>query len=251
MESFKIFIPTYKRPGKVFTHVYLPEAIYVVAAFEAEEYRKTGVNVWEVPDSAQGNLCRIRNYILDHADTGRLLILDDDLKCLGRWNGNVHKKLSTDEAMQFIEHGFNLAEEMGVHFWGVNCIQDKGSYREYTPFGLTSYIGGPFQAFVDCPLRYDESLPLKEDYDLSLQVLNKYRMNLRFNMVHYFAKQHTNEGGCATYRTMEREKEQLLLLQKKWGSRIVRTDSGNSHVRRKKQVTHDINPIIKIPILGV
>jgi len=210
--SHKIFVPTYKRAGKVFTHLYLPSTVYVVAAFEAQAYRDTGVNVWEVPNSAQGNLCRIRNYILDHADGRRILLLDDDLKCLGRWNGSSHHKLSGDEAEEFLDHGFELADEMGVKFWGLNCIQDKGSYREYTPFGLTSYIGGPFQAFIDCPLRYDESLPLKEDYDMSLQALNAYRRNLRFNFMHYFAKQHTNEAGCATYRTIEREKEQILAL---------------------------------------
>ena len=79
---------------------------------------------------------------------------------------------------------------------------------------MKSVILGPFQAFNNLDLRYDENLPLKEDYDLSLQVLNKYRKTLRFNAYHYIAKQHTNLGGCADYRTREREKEQMDLLIK-------------------------------------
>jgi hypothetical protein len=84
---------------------------------------------------------------------------------------------------------------------------------------------------------------LKEDYDLSLQVLNKYRKTLRFNAYHYLVKQHTNIGGCANYRTLAKEKEQLKLLQIKWGSKIVRED--------KSGQGYDINPIIKTPIKGV
>lgn len=133
----------------------------------------------------------------------------------------------------------------------MNLLPDKGAYREYTPFALKSVILGPFQAFNDLDLRYDERLPLKEDYDLSLSVLNKYRMTLRFNAYFYSCKQHTNPGGCASYRTIKREQSQFDLLQKKWGSKIVRRDGGNSSVNRTKKAAYDINPIIKVPIGGV
>lgn len=53
-----------------------------------------------------------------------------------------------------------------------------------------------------------------------------------------------NKLGCAMYRTESKEEEQLNLLQKKWGSKIVQRDKGS---RRK----NDFNPIIKIPIGGV
>jgi len=94
MNDFKIFCPTYKRAGAVITHKYLPDIKYVVAESEAEAYEKTGVPMWVVPDSAQGNLCRIRNYILDNADTDKILLLDDDLRKFGRWkNGKQWGKL--------------------------------------------------------------------------------------------------------------------------------------------------------------
>ena len=135
--------------------------------------------------------------------------------------------------------------------WGVNIIQDKGAFREYTPFSLTNVILGPFGGFSNPICRYDENLPLKEDYDLSLQMINKYRKILRINHVHYICDQHTNVGGCAEYRTIDEEKDQFELLEKKWGKDIVRRDKGNSNTERKRQVTYDINPIIKIPIGGV
>jgi len=135
----------------------------------------------------------------------------------------------------------------------MNIIPDKGAYREYTPLSMNNYIGGGFQAFITdgFGFRYDEDLPLKEDYDMTLQVANKYRKILRFNFLHYNLKQHTNVGGCADYRTIEKEKEQFELILRKWGSRIVRKDTGASKVNRKKEITYDINPIIKVPLKGV
>lgn len=125
------------------------------------------------------------------------------------------------------------------------------SYRTYTPFGFSKYIGGPLQCFIkgnDC--WYDETLPLKEDYDMTLQQCNKYRGCLRLNFLTYNVKQSEQKGGCASYRTLIREKEQFDLLQKKWGSGIVREDKSNKGKTKKKK-RFDYNPIIKIPIEGI
>ena len=61
-------------------------------------------------------------------------------------------------------------------------------------------------------------------------------------------KDHGNLGGCADMRTMAREKEQLALLQKKWGSKIIKIDTTQ---RGKKKKNFDFNPIIKTPIKGI
>ena len=243
MDKILFFAPSFKRPDDVITHKYLPYITYVVAEFEAEKYLANNYKVWVVPNEAQGNLCRIRNYILDNADSKKIIIVDDDMSFIGRWNNQKAKKLNADEVLEFCENAFNLCDDLKIKYWGMNLLPDKGAYREYTPFSFTNYIGGPFQAFNDLELRYDENLPLKEDYDLSLQVLNKYRKTLRFNAYHYGVKQHINKGGCADYRTKKREEEQFLLLQKKWGSKIVTRD--------KSSKGWDLNPIVKIPIRGV
>ena len=81
--------------------------------------------------------------------------------------------------------------------------------------------------------------------------VNKYRGVLRLNAYFYDCKQSTNLGGCALQRNIETEKKQLCLLQKKWGKRIVQTDTTISHKTNKKRSNIDYNPIIKIPINGV
>jgi hypothetical protein len=246
--TFNIYAPSYKRPDVCKTHKYFPGVTYVVRESEAEEYKKVHDKLWIVPDSAQGNLCKIRNYILDNAKEENVILIDDDIKYFGRWNGNKYRRLDADGFLNMILEGIQLAEDLDIHFWGVNCLADKGAFREYSPFGMCQYIGGPFQAHRKNDLRYDEIIYLKEDYDMSLQVLNKYRKNLRMNMYHYVCEQATLKGGCAEYRNVEREMEQNQMFRKKWGSKIVKFDTSNKSSKGKK---FDINPIIKIPIKGM
>lgn len=247
----KIVSPSWKRANSCFSHKYIPSLQYVVCEDQADSYRKNNLPILVCPNSAQGNVSRVRNWILDNVEDERICITDDDLSCIAIWNGNKRRKLKRTEVESWIDQGFDLASEFGVKYWGINIIPDKGAYREYTPFALKSVILGPFGGFFkDFKPRYDEGLPLKEDYDLSIQALNMYRKILRINFAHYECKQHTNVGGCASYRTIQREKEQFDKLQRKWGSKIIRRDNG-SPKNRKKQTTYDINPIVKIPIRGI
>lgn len=248
-----VFSPSYKRATIACVHKVMPFVTYVVSEDEADEYRKIHDKVWSVPRTAQGSLEKIRNYILDNVESEHVLLVDDDITAIKSFDGTKSRarKLSADEIVHLIAKAEIMCEDMGIKFWGLNIVADTGAYREYTPFGLAQYIGGPWQGHYKNDLRYDERMTLKEDHDMTLQVLNKYRMNLRLNMYHYVCDQHGKPGGCATYRTIEREKQQNNALRKKWGSKIVRFDTGASKVNRKKEIAYDINPIIKIPIKGV
>lgn len=243
----KIFAPSYKRPEKSITQINYPVVKLVVRESEAEEYRENGNEIIVCPDSAQGNLCRVRNWILDNLydDADCIVILDDDCKSIGRWQDQDNKKFNSDELVEFCESSSMLCSELGFKHWGLNCVTDKGAYREYTPFGFLQYIGGPFQAHLkESKIRYDENLPLKEDYDMTLQHIKKYDGCLRINYAHYDVKQAEQTGGCATYRNLQKEKEQFFDLQRKWGKDIVVRDKASKR-------SFDFNPIIKVPIKGV
>ena len=174
-------------------------------------------------------------------------MVDDDLIRLGMWVGTKRHKVTTDEAMAFIENGFSMCEDAGIRFWGLNPLNtDKRAYRDFAPFSMTVFVGGPFQGHWMNECRYDERLSLKEDYDMTLQVLNRYRRVLRFNAWHYDNDFHGIPGGCAAYRTFDREQEQFAALQRKWGSRIVTTDW---MAKRKGSV--NIDPLLRVPIPGL
>lgn len=255
--KISVCCPSYKRP-KVKTLDYLPYCKVYVDEGEYEDYvkeNKEGSNIVKVPKGIQGNLCRIRNYILKQElkENDVCLIIDDDLKGIYYWEERKENKVSAEELLVLLEKYSILARDIGARFWGVNCNADPQCYREYTPFSTISYIGGPFQCFLkDNELFYDEKLPLKEDYDMTLQQVNKYRVALRVNKFFYKCEQSTIKGGCATYRNIDREIEQLTLLQKKWGSKIVKWDnSSRSHKSKKSRKVVDYNPVIIIPIKGI
>ncbi len=254
--------PSYKRP-KVETLDYLPFCKVWVDNKEYESYIKANPehkeNIIAVPDGIQGNVSRIRNYILDkefESGCDAVVIIDDDMQGIYRFEGKkeypyIKKRVEQDEFMDFLEKYTLLCEEFGFKLWGVNINQDSLSYRQYAPFSTTSVILGPFSCHLKNDIRYDEDLPLKEDYDLAIQHLEKYRGILRLNMYHYNCKQSKQAGGCATYRNYDRERQQLELLQKKWGSDIVKFDTVENSNQKKKSKQLDYNPIIKIKIKGI
>lgn len=257
--KISINIPSYKRP-KVKTLELVPNANVWVDEGEHEEYKKQNkdANIIPVPKGIQGNVCRIRNYILDRVfEQGydACLILDDDISYIRKYiekdNILTLKNLSKDEFVSFVEHYSLLCNDLGFKLWGVNIVKDKMAYREFTPFSFTSFIGCPFQCHLNSEIRYDENLPLKEDYDIILQHLNKYRGVLRVNAYNLEVKQSEQRGGCATYRNINREIEQVKLLQKKWGSQIIRFNTNKNPKARKQRATLKYNPSLSIPIKGV
>lgn len=255
--------PSYKRPDDVRTLDYLPFCRIWVDCKEYDDYKENNpdADIVSCPEGVQGNLCRVRNHILQkefEAGADVVLIIDDDFTCLRRYDydnldgwGYVPHIITEEEFMPFLEKYSIIADGFGAKFWGVNCNSDPMAFRHNTPFSTRSYIGGPFQCFLKgnrC--WYDENLPLKEDYDMTLQQLNMERVVLRVNAYHYMCKQSEQKGGCAAYRNRQREEEQLEALRRKWGGAIVKVDTSNKG-KSMKEKRLDYNPIIKVPILGV
>lgn len=248
--DYKIYSPSYKRSKGVKTHKIIKDVIYCVHEFEAEKYLKEGYNIEVIPDSIRGNISRVRNYIKDNLIKGVGVIIDDDIEKILQWTvvHGVPMQSPVQDLEGFLNNGFTMCEELGAKLWGVNILGDKGSFREYTPFSMTCTVSASFMGFINNELSFDENLPLKDDYDYCVQNLNKYRKILRFNAFSLVKKDHGNLGGCADYRSVEKEKEQLELMQIKWGTKIVRNDLTQ---QGKKTKLFDINPIVKVPIKGV
>ena len=59
----KFYAPSYKRPEKSITQIKYPFIKLVVRESEAEAYKKNGNDIIICPNSAQGNISRIRNWI--------------------------------------------------------------------------------------------------------------------------------------------------------------------------------------------
>jgi hypothetical protein len=239
---------------------YFPNCRIWVSRKEAKEYkaRNPKAKIIAVDPRHQGTKTKILNHILDtefKRTIDAVAILDDDIQYFGYHEGNERLKLDPGFFKFWILKNTLLARALGVKVWGVNLNQDKQSYREYTPFSMVSTIGGPFMVHLKHDLRYDERMPTKDDYDMSLQQLNKYRRVLRLNKFFYVAKQAGSGtgqmGGCSIGRNVSNEIKQNELLIKKWGNRIVKSDFNPRSHSSKKNRGFDINPVVRVPIRGV
>ena len=106
----KIYAPSFKRANGVKTHKIIPEVIYCVHEFEAEEYKKLGYNIQVMPDSVKGNIARVRNYILENYTKQKCLIIDDDIEAIKRWNlkDGKPKQEKIENIHEWIEQCFNI-----------------------------------------------------------------------------------------------------------------------------------------------
>jgi hypothetical protein len=256
--NIRICAPSYKRPEGVLTLKYLPFLKVYVAPEEYKDYRRSnpGAEIVRCAKGIQGNVARVRNHILDQefeAGADVVVITDDDLKGVYYWEGNRKHLVQTEELPFVIEKFTVMARDFKAYLWGFNLYQDKQIYQEMSPFTTLSPILGPFTAHLrGTEIRYDERFLLKEDYDLWLQHIYRYRITLRSQKYFYVCKQSEQAGGCAAQRNMKREREQFALLQKKWGSQIVKRDiNPRSHNLKKKKVREDYNPVLYVPIKGV
>lgn len=255
--KISINIPTYGRAGNIQTFKYLPSSTFWVHEFEVEEYKKfhIGIIISVLPDKIRGNIARVRNYILKkrEKDNDVVVFFDDDMSKIFYFENNKKVFLDNEsDVIDLLKKYSKLAMLFGVKLWGSNIVPDKKAYMEYTPFSMLSYISASFSCFLKGNnLYYDERFSLKEDYDMLIQQIDKYRRVLRINKLFYEKKGVEQVGGCSSYRNVRKEIEQIKKLQKKWGKHIVKEDTKKEKNASKKIKSFDINPVIKIPIKGV
>lgn len=181
-----------------------------------------------VPDGVQNHgKSKCLNWMLDNLwddDTDAIVMLDDDLTCIKAHVLNGRDRIvGEEEFYEIIEEYTLLAKEWGCGVWSMNLNSDPMTYDCFKPFRLHAYLDGQVTVWVEKnELRYDEELTIKEDVDFFLQNIEKYHKALRVDKYYPVCDSFTNSGGCNDYRSEEEEKRQFRLMQKKWGSQIVR-----------------------------
>lgn len=216
MSHFNIYCISAGRPGNVPNmNEQIPGLLWIVPEAEAGEYRAFGAKVL---DQHQTGLSHGRNIALDHAQQRKLwcVMTDDDLRGVRWWDGD-HKIAyrPTDAAISLISG----ARKHGCHLAG-GAVTDNTFFFK-SDVSLNLYIRDGFTATSpDSPLRYDENLKLKMDYDMVLQHLDKYGRALRINRLMFLFQQRTNRGGCQQYRSPEEEAKAVAYLKEKWPGKL-------------------------------
>jgi len=208
IDQINLVIPSFKRAGKVFGYEYFRTSRIVIPESQFDGYKQhyEAARLIPIPDDQDGNIARKRNWILRNIPRP-LVMIDDDVEYLtttegvynaaGEWTGQTVQKLklSPEQAENVIMNGFNLAEQIGCKYWGLNVNTDGRNYYQYRPIALTQIVLGPFQGHLDHDLLFDERMGSKDDYDFSLQQLCRYNKVLRLNKYAYYCHHGDNAGG--------------------------------------------------------
>lgn len=210
-----------RRPDRVEKmHKLVGEATWFVAKGDGQAYRQAGAR--SVVES--GALCRSRNAALDAAFKAGVpcVELSDDMSSVKEAYVDGGKKRGRplpfyDAVLKMLAEG----AEVGAFLSGVAPTANAYFFRPERPTSTNLFIVGDFIVVRPCALRFDEDLPLKEDYDYTLQHLTEYGQVARCNRVLATFSHRSNSGGAVSYRTAKLEQAVIMRLKEKWPGKIV------------------------------
>lgn len=172
-----------------------------------------------------GGLCETRNAGLDlaHEHEATAVQLSDDLRAVFRAHGAVGSK-SRRERITFPEAVALITDAMsavGAMLGGCAPTDSLLNYNATRPLHTRAFIVGDFIVVRPCQLRFDTELKLKEDYDYTLQHVQKFGRVARVNSVLPRFIHRTNAGGACDFRTSTTEQDAIKVLRSKWGRKVI------------------------------
>lgn len=233
----KYFIPTYRKK-EVKTAETFKGLDYLLFCDE-EDFEKWNdkYNCYLLPDGVQGNIARVRNYILKYARENKIEMFsmcDDDISKLYIYDSTLKSRLKelSGAEYDYILDRFSetFYQKENCVGWSMNETSQPRDYKGEIGCNNACFMSGTFSIyFTDrITFQFDERLSLKEDYDFTLQALTNGKIIYKFKGLFYLPERVTtglkNFGGCSTYRTSEREQEQIKLMKEKWGDLIKYKD---------------------------
>ena len=210
-----IAVPSKGRAGSVIsTQKKLPSATIFVPELEAEAYKASGnQNVVGVPDEIQG-ITKTRNWILKNTDDPWIVMIDDDVTNAGYVemlsHKTKHRKLSEQIFITEFLKLFEITEQLKFRIWGIATQSSPGSVYPYKPFIFQTYVTASCMGIInDGRTYFDESYPVKEDYELCLRCIMQDGGIVGARYI-FWANDHWHkDGGCKDYRTQHMESEMI------------------------------------------
>lgn len=253
--KINVIIPSYKRSHDLKGKDYFSMAKYCIPESQYDDYLKVlpKERIITLPDDDDGDIVKKRNWILKNIPMP-LIMIDDDVLEIGYYENrkgkldgdHSRKTLQSNMLDNFFIHFFNLAIELNCKMWGISQNQDNRIYKEFLPFNLSNIVLGPFQAHIDHDLLFDSRVGSKDDYDMALQQLQKYKKVLRLNKFHYLCEHGDNKGGIVSYRSKDKEIQYCKAIMMKWGKKIIQ------YQIPPRKITDLLNAKkVNIPIKGV
>lgn len=237
MFNFKIVVPTYNRVSGCYKKTLsflkdnkIPNEIIhlVVHNEEQKQMYLEGISSdyygTIIVTNLDAGLAGQRNFIVDYFDEDtKIVSLDDDVtgvyeigynKAIPLAVGSDRVPLSklhvTDSLIEIIKKGFELCEQNGYTLWGLYPVTNlfyMNKQLEYTKD--LRFIVGAFMGFINKKRKADESLKIRQDYDLSVQAYLQDGGLIRFNRISVKYGIYCKNGGVG--QSQKDRQEQLKL----------------------------------------
>jgi hypothetical protein len=231
-----IAIPSKGRANKVKTLKHLPSGVLFVPENEINAYKgfNSGSNVIGVPIEIVG-ITKTRNWILENANSDSVVMVDDDVKACGfveiGEESAKHKKIKPETWVRECEKLFEVTRSIGFRIWGIATQSARRSVYPYRPFLFRSYVTASFMGICnESKIRFDESFPVKEDYEINLRCVNEDGGVVAARHIYWENSHWFDEGGCKEYRTSTMELNCIKALQKKYPGQVRRIERGGVDV---------------------
>lgn len=166
-----------------------------------------------------GGLIESRNAALDISFKKKEICvqLSDDLKKVTTNKNFGEKKIvGLDFAINSLVQIFEKVE--GVYLMGVPPTSND--FYAKNKISKNTFCIGDMLFIKPNPLRFDKSLTLKEDYDYTLQHLQKYGACFRYQKYLFEFEHYKNKGGAVQYRSTDEEQKNIRILKNKWGDKV-------------------------------
>lgn len=196
------------------------DATWVIPVEQRPEYQAAGAETFVLQPADKPGISRARNIALQDACMRRAPVcvqLSDDLSSVKRLTPEGRSAAYT--ASEAIRDMMAALRSTGHGLAG--CSPTANAFYAKERVHERAFVVGDFIA-IDTrdPLWFDETLPLKEDYDYTLQHIERFGGVARCDWLLPTFRHRTNPGGAVAYRTAELEQEAITILKQKWPDNV-------------------------------
>lgn len=227
----QIAMPSKGRAGQTKSDKVLPSAVVYVPESEVHQYEQMCKNVVAVPNEIKG-ITATRNWILKNCEDEWVVFVDDDVKNYGwtRLTETQGKQIKITEENEWIKifmRLFDVTVSLGWKIWGVKTEAALRSVYPYKPILFRSYVTASCMGIInDGSMYFDESFPVKEDYEICLRHIEKYGGILAARYVYWENAHWGEDGGCGAYRTQGMEATAIKRLAQMYPGMIRQIKRG-------------------------
>jgi hypothetical protein len=218
-----ICIPTLNKPGaltslELANKIVGEENVYVFFHDETDmkAYKKNYIIKNAVVTGLPRGIAAQRNAILNQfPEDTEMVMMDDDIKNFLRLRGTELVAITPEQSLNELQNCFQTLKNNQAKLFGLYPI--KNPFYMSPRINNKGFIIGTVMGIINNPLRFDENLHTKEDYDYTLQNIRVYKKVARFDYLTTDAA-HDTMGGCEYAKRSPQYSKDTDYLLKKWGT---------------------------------